>query len=55
MLVALTDYQLTDVSQKGKVIRSQKAGEVEYIPAGITHQLTNSGERQARFVVIAFK
>ena len=55
MLIAVTDYQLTDVSQKGNTVRSRKSGEVEYIPAGITHQLTNSGDKQARFVVIAFK
>jgi quercetin dioxygenase-like cupin family protein len=55
MLVAITDYQLTDVSQKGKTVRSKKLGEFEYIPAGITHQLTNSGSKPARFVVIAFK
>jgi quercetin dioxygenase-like cupin family protein len=55
LLVAVTDYQLTDISQKGKTVRSRKAGGFEYIPAGITHQLTNSGKKQARFVVIAFK
>jgi len=56
MLVAVTDYQLTDVIVgKPKKVRTKKAGEVEYIPAGITHQLTNTGAAKARFVVIAFK
>lgn len=56
MLVAVTDYQLTDVIVgKPKKVRAKKAGEVEYIPAGITHQLTNTGGAKARFVVIAFK
>jgi quercetin dioxygenase-like cupin family protein len=56
MLVAVTDYQLTDnIVGKPKKVRTKKAGEVEYIPAGITHQLTNTGAGKARFVVIAFK
>jgi quercetin dioxygenase-like cupin family protein len=56
MLVAITDYTLSDVIVgKGKKVRTKKAGEVEYIPMGITHQLTNTGREKARFVVIAFK
>lgn len=56
MLVAITDYTLSDVIVgKGKKLRTKKAGEVEYIPMGITHQLTNTGSAKARFIVIAFK
>jgi len=56
MLVAITDYQLTDVIVgKGRKVRTKKAGEVEYIPQGLTHQLTNTGGAKARFIVIAFK
>jgi quercetin dioxygenase-like cupin family protein len=56
MLVAITDYTLTDeIVGKGKKVRTKKAGEVEYIPMGITHQLTNTGAAAARFIVIAFK
>ena len=56
MLVAITDYTLTDVIVgKGKKVRAHKAGEVEYIPMGITHQLTNTGAAKTRFIVIAFK
>lgn len=56
MLVAITDYQLTDeIVGKGKKVRTKKAGEVEYIPMGITHQLTNTASAAARFIVIAFK
>ena len=55
MLVAITDYQLTDdIVGKGKKVRTKKAGEVEYIPMGITHQLTNTGGAAERFIVIAF-
>src|SRR5262249_39656799 len=53
MLVAVSDYELTDnVEGKGPVVRSHKSGEVEYIPAGISHQLTNTGTAPARFTVI---
>jgi len=56
MLVAVSDYELTDqVEGKGTVVRTHKSGEVEYIPAGITHQLTNTGKAPARFTVILWQ
>jgi quercetin dioxygenase-like cupin family protein len=56
MLVAVSDYELTDqVEGKGAVVRTRKSGEVEYIPAGITHQLTNTGKAPAHFVVILWQ
>ena len=56
MLVAVSDYELTDrVEGKGIVIRTQKSGEVEYIPAGITHRITNTGQAPARFTVIVWR
>src|SRR5437588_7289920 len=42
MLVALTDYRLSDnVEGKGTNVRVAQSGGVEYLGAGITHQLTN--------------
>src|SRR5262245_13395076 len=56
MLIAITDYQLTDqVEGKGKTVRTHWAGEVEYIPAGINHQLTNTSKGAARFIVLVWK
>ena len=56
MLIAITDYEFTDaVEGKGSIIRTRKSGEVEYIPAGITHQLTNTSKQPSRFIVVAFK
>src|SRR4051812_47906652 len=56
MLVAVTNYELTDtIEGKGKTVRTRKSGEVEYIPAGITHQLTNSGPAPARFIVVVWR
>jgi quercetin dioxygenase-like cupin family protein len=56
MLVAVSDYELTDrVEGKGIVVRTRKSGEVEYIPAGITHRITNAGEAPARFIVIVWR
>ena len=56
MLVAISDYQLTDeVEGRGTVVRTKQAGEVEYIPAGITHQLKNTGQAPARFAVIVWR
>ena len=56
LLVAISDYELTDeVEGKGTVVRTHKAGELEYIPAGITHQLKNTGSAPAHFTVILWK
>jgi quercetin dioxygenase-like cupin family protein len=56
MLVAVSDYELTDqVERKGTVVRTPKSGEVEYLPAGITHRLTNTGQALARFTVIVWR
>jgi len=56
MLVAVSDYELTDtVEGKGTVVRTRKSGEVEYIGAGINHQLTNSGKAPAHFTVIVWR
>lgn len=55
MLIALTDYQLTDnITGKGTIVRTKKAGEVEYIKSGINHQLNNTGKLPARFIVVLF-
>ncbi|HSE47640.1 MAG TPA: cupin domain-containing protein [Terriglobales bacterium] len=56
MLVAVSDYEFTDqIEGKGKVVRTRKSGEAEYIPAGITHQLTNTGKAAARFIVVVWR
>jgi quercetin dioxygenase-like cupin family protein len=56
MLVAITDYSLADDTVgKGVTQRDVKSGGVEYLPAGITHVLTNTGNAEARFIAIIFK
>jgi mannose-6-phosphate isomerase-like protein (cupin superfamily) len=56
MMVAVSDYELKDeVEGKGTVIRTRKSGEMEYIPAGITHQITNSGKAPAHFTVVLWR
>jgi oxalate decarboxylase/phosphoglucose isomerase-like protein (cupin superfamily) len=56
MLVAITDYSLADDTVgKGVTQRDVKSGGVEYLPAGITHVLTNTGPAEARFIAIIFK
>jgi hypothetical protein len=56
MLVAVSDYELTDqVEGQGTVARSRKSGEVEYIPAGISHRLTNTSQAPARFTVVLWR
>ena len=56
MLIAVSDYELTDeVEGKGTVMRKHKSGEVEFIPAGITHRLTNKTSAPAQFVVILWR
>jgi len=56
MLVAISDYSLADdTTGKGVISREVKSGGVEYLPAGITHVLTNTGKEEARFIAIIFK
>jgi quercetin dioxygenase-like cupin family protein len=56
MLVAISDYEFNDqVDGKGSVVRTHKSSEVEYIAAGISHQLTNTAKAPARFLVISWK
>jgi quercetin dioxygenase-like cupin family protein len=56
MLVAVSGYELTDqVEGKGTVVRTRKSGEVEYIPAGITHRMTNTGRAPSRFIAILWR
>ena len=56
MLVAISDYPLVDdVSGKGLMDRTVKSGGVEYLPAGITHVLTNAGKSEVRLVAIIFR
>jgi quercetin dioxygenase-like cupin family protein len=56
LIVAISDFELTDeVEGKGTVVRKHKSGEVEFLPAGITHRLTNNGKEPARFSVIVWK
>jgi quercetin dioxygenase-like cupin family protein len=56
MIVAVSDFELTDeVEGKGIVVRKHKSGEVEFLSAGITHRLTNTGKEAARFTVIVWK
>jgi len=56
MMVAISDYELTDqVEGKDTVVRKRKSGEIEYIPAGITHQITNTGKDSAHFTVILWR
>jgi quercetin dioxygenase-like cupin family protein len=56
MLIAVSDYSLADdVNGKGVTMRNVKSGGVEYIPAGITHMLTNKSPNAVRFVVVVFR
>jgi quercetin dioxygenase-like cupin family protein len=56
MLVAVSDYEFSDqIEGKGTTVRTHKSGEVEYIAAGISHQLTNTSKAPAHFMVISWQ
>lgn len=56
LIVAITDLQLHDMAAgKPAVMRRQKAGEVRWVPAGVTHEVMNMGQQAARFIVVEFK
>jgi len=56
MLIAVSDYALSDKAEgRDTILRKHKSGEVEYLPAGITHQLTNTSNAYAHFIVIIWR
>lgn len=55
MLVAVTDYQLTDAAAgKPPSVHTRPAGQVEWIPAGAANRWTNTGTTPTHFVLIRF-
>ena len=56
LVVALTDLDLLNKRQ-GKPANPvhQKSGEVKWIASGATHEMTNIGKQEARFIEVEFK
>ncbi len=55
MVVAVTDLAMSDeIEGKPPMTRAMKAGEVAYIPAGLTHRLVN-GPQEIRFITLQFR
>ena len=55
LFVAVSDIELrTEVEGQGSKSQSFKPGDVEWIPAGVTHTLTNTGTTAARFIAVDF-
>jgi quercetin dioxygenase-like cupin family protein len=56
LAVAITDADLTNRPQgKSPVEVHRKAGDIDWIPAGSRHTLTNSGKSEARIITIEFQ
>lgn len=56
MLIAVSAFRLSDaVEGQGTVRREEKSGDVVYLAKGINHQITNSGKRPARFIVVVWR
>ena len=56
MMVAITPYHLSDnVEGVGVRQRDEPSGGAEFLKAGITHQLTNTGSEPARFIVLVWR
>lgn len=55
LLVAVSDLDLrSDVEGKGPMPEKLEAGDIEWLPGGYTHTLTNTGNRPARLVTVEF-
>lgn len=55
LLVAVTDLNLRNETEgQAAVTRTLKAGEVAWIPGGITHTVTNVGAGEARLITLEF-
>lgn len=56
LVIALTDYTLrSDVAGKGATNVEMKAGDVRWVPGGVTHSVTNVGKGEAKFVSLEFQ
>ena len=55
LVVAVTNLSLrNEVEGQAATTRTLKAGEVAWIPGGITHTLTNAGTGEARLITLEF-
>jgi quercetin dioxygenase-like cupin family protein len=55
LIVALTDLDLrSHIERKGAMSAQMKSGDVNWVPGGYTHPLTNVGKNPARFVAVEF-
>lgn len=55
LLVAVSDLDLRDdAAGKAPVSLKFKAGDIDWLPGGYTHTLTNAGHHAARFVTVEF-
>ena len=55
LIVAITDLNLqSDVAGKGISKVELKAGDLRWVPGGLTHTLMNSGKQPAKFVTLEF-
>jgi hypothetical protein len=55
LLIALSDIDLREETEgQASSETKMRAGEVLWIPRGITHATTNVGQKQARFIVFEF-
>ena len=55
LVVAVSDLDLrSDVEGMGPIPGKLKAGDIQWLPGGYTHTLTNTGHHAARFVTMEF-
>jgi quercetin dioxygenase-like cupin family protein len=55
LVVAVSDLDLrSDVEGQGPMPGKFKAGDVKWLPGGYSHTLTNTGQKEARFVTLEF-
>jgi hypothetical protein len=54
MLIAVSDYALSDALGGGTPKHSRTSGQVEWLPAGAPNRWTNIANTPARFIVIRF-
>jgi quercetin dioxygenase-like cupin family protein len=56
LAVAITDIELRSESEgKPPVTLALKSGEMKWVPAGLTHTITNIGKQPARLITLEFK
>ncbi|HWS17114.1 MAG TPA: hypothetical protein VN223_03830, partial [Candidatus Elarobacter sp.] len=54
-MIPVSDLDLTEETGSSSRSIKQASGDIGWVPAGVTHTLTNHGSKPAQFITLEFK